>query len=406
MFVDLLSKKTKKEYRIFDIIVLLFVIALAVGVRLVFIDSKFPDYIVCLKPWVESFREHGGFKGLAYEIGNYTPAYMHFLMIFSYFDIEPLYLIKGLAIIMDFVLAFVTAAFLAKGKNKQAFITVFTIVLMIPTVITNSGVWGQCDNFYTTFIIAALFFSLKDIEKTIWKNSRFAITLKTEDIVMFFIGIAFSFKLQTVFVLPVLVILFLKKRWRLTSLLWVPFVYCVSIIPSVIAGRGVKDLLTIYFRQTGDFEEMTLAYPNIYDLWQNQDFATQFSLLCMIFCGMGLVLVVYYLYNHSFSINVEFLSLFTCFSVMFITYFLPHMHDRYGYIADILSIYVLLYNKKKAPIPFLLIIISMMTYARSLLWFSYDNMYLTGSLVRAALILYMGKMLTDYVKKEEATEKI
>lgn len=406
MFVDLLSKKTKKEYRIFDIIVLLFVIALAVGVRLVFIDSKFPDYIVCLKPWVESFREYGGFKGLANEIGNYTPAYMHFLMIFSYFDIEPLYLIKGLAIIMDFVLAFVTAAFLAKGKNKQAFITVFTIVLMIPTVITNSGVWGQCDNFYTTFIIAALFFSLKDIEKTIWKNSRFAITLKTEDIVMFFIGIAFSFKLQTVFVLPVLVILFLKKRWRLTPLLWVPFVYCVSIIPSVIAGRGVKDLLTIYFRQTGDFEEMTLAYPNIYDLWQNQDFATQFSLLCMIFCGMGLVLVVYYLYNHSFSINVEFLSLFTCFSVMFITYFLPHMHDRYGYIADILSIYVLLYNKKKAPIPFLLIIISMMTYARSLLWFSYDNMYLTGSLVRAALILYMGKMLTDYVKKEEATEKI
>lgn len=400
MFVDLLSKKTKREYRIFDFVVLAFIIILALGVRLVFIDAKFPDYIVCLKPWVESFREYGGFKGLAYEIGNYTPAYMHFLMIFSYFHIEPLYLIKGLAIFMDFILAFVTASFLAKGKSKQAFITVFAIVLMIPTVITNSGVWGQCDNFYTTFVIAALFFSLKDIEKTIFKNSKCSVTIKTEDIVMFFIGIAFSFKLQTVFLLPVLVILFLKKRWRLTSLLWVPFVYLVFMIPSVIAGRGVKDLLTIYFRQTGDFAEMTLAYPNIYDLWQNDTFATQFSWLCMLFCGMGLVLVVYYLYNHPFTIEVEFLSLFTCFSVMFITYFLPHMHDRYGYIADILSIYVLLYNKKKAPIPFLLIIISMMTYARSLLWFSYDNMYLIGSLVRAALILYMGKMLTDYVKKD------
>lgn len=400
MFVDLLSKKTKREYRIFDFVVLAFIIILALGVRLVFIDAKFPDYIVCLKPWVESFREYGGFKGLAYEIGNYTPAYMHFLMIFSYFHIEPLYLIKGLAIFMDFILAFVTASFLAKGKSKQAFITVFAIVLMIPTVITNSGVWGQCDNFYTTFVIAALFFSLKDIEKTIFKNSKCSVTIKTEDIVMFFIGIAFSFKLQTVFLLPVLVILFLKKRWRLTSLLWVPFVYLVFMIPSVIAGRGVKDLLTIYFRQTGDFAEMTLAYPNIYDLWQNDTFATQFSWLCMLFCGMGLVLVVYYLYNHPFTIEVEFLSLFTCFSVMFITYFLPHMHDRYGYIADILSIYVLLYNKKKAPIPFLLIIISMMTYARSLLWFSYDNMYLVGSLIRAALILYMGKMLTDYVKKD------
>lgn len=159
-------------------------------------------------------------------------------------------------------------------------------------------------------------------------------------------------------------------------------------------------MLTIYFRQTGDFSELTLAYPNIYDLWQNEEFGAPFSWLCMLFCGMGLVLVVYYLYNHTFSINVEFLSLFTCFCVMFITYFLPHMHDRYGYIADVLSIYVLLYNKKKAPLPFLLIIISMMTYARSLLWFSYDNMYLTASLIRAALILYMGKMLTDYVKKD------
>lgn len=400
MFVDLLAKKTKREYRVFDCIVLLLIVVLAAAVRLVFLDAKFPDYIVCLKPWVEAFREYGGIKGLAYEIGNYTPSYMHFLMIFSYFDIEPLYLIKGLAIFMDFVLAFVTAVFLTKGRSKQAFISTFSIVLMIPTVIANSGVWGQCDNFYTTFIIAALYFSMKDIEKVIWKNSKFSITLKTEDAVMIFIGIAFSFKLQTIFLLPVLAILFLKKRWRMTSLLWVPAVYAVTILPSLLAGRGLKDLLTIYFRQTGDFTELTLAYPNIYDLWQNQDFASQFSGLCMIFCGMGLVLVVYYLYNHTFFIGVEFLSLFTCFSVMFITYFLPHMHDRYGYIADILSIYVLLYDKRKAPVPFLLIIISMMTYARSLLWFSYENMYLAGSLVRAALILYLGKMLTDYVKRE------
>lgn len=400
MLVDFFERKIKRDYRVFDFIVLGFVIALGVGVRLVFIDAKFPDYIVCLKPWVEAFREHGGFQGLAYEIGNYTPAYMHFLMLFSYFDVEPLYLIKGLAIIMDFVLAFVTAAFLCQGRSRQAFITIFAIVLMIPTVITNSGVWGQCDNFYTTFLIAALYFSMKDINKKLGRIGKVDIILKTEDVVMFFVGIAFSFKLQTVFLLPVLVILFLKKRWRLTSLLWVPFVYGVTILPSFLAGRGLKDLLTIYFRQTGDFSELTLAYPNIYDLWQNEEFGTAFSWLCMLFCGMGLVLVVYYLYNHVFSINVEFLSLFTCFSVMFITYFLPHMHDRYGYIADILSIYVLLYNKKKAFLPFLLIIISMMTYARSLLWFSYDNMYLTASLIRAALILYMGKMLADYVKKE------
>lgn len=405
MFIDVFSKKITREYRIFDFIVLGFIIVLALGVRMVFIDAQFPDYTVCLKPWVEAYREYGGIQGLAYEIGNYTPAYMHFLMIFSYFAIEPLYLIKGLAIFMDFVLAFVTASFLGRGRSKQTFITVFAIVLMIPTVITNSGVWGQCDNFYATFIIAALYFSTIDIEKTVWKNEKHGITLKTEDVVMLFIGLAFSFKLQTVFVLPVLVILFLKKRWRISSLLWIPFVYGLTILPSFLAGRSLKELLTIYLDQTGDFSELTLAYPNIYDLWQNEAMGEAFAFLCILFCGMGLVLVVYYLYNHSFTIGVEFLSLFTCFSVMFITYFIPHMHDRYGYIADILSIYVLIYDKKKAPVPFLLIIISMMTYARSLLWFSYENMYLAASLLRAALILYMGKMLTDYIRREETAVK-
>ena len=401
MVLDLLDKKDKRGNKVMDYLVVLVISVLAVAIRLPFLSAKFPDYIVCLKPWVDQFKEYGGLAGLGHEIGNYTPAYMHFLMIFSYFDIEPVYLIKGLGILMDFFLAGAGACLIAYGGTRKQHIAMYAILLMVPTVLTNSGVWGQCDNFYATFILFALFFSLKDISYTIGKGKKWQITFKTEDMVIIFTGLAFAFKLQTIFILPVLAVLFLKKRWRLWSLLWIPVVYGITIFPSWLAGRGLKDLLTIYFRQTGDFSEYTLYYPNVYTLWQNETFAPQFAVMSMIFCGMGLVVTVYVLYGRNFTITPRFLCLFTTFSVLFIANFLPHMHERYGYVADILSVSLLLHDRKKTLIPVVLILISLMTYARHLLWFDYGNVLAVAALARMGIILYLGKLLL-----EETEEKI
>ncbi|MBP3420742.1 MAG: hypothetical protein J6K37_00555 [Lachnospiraceae bacterium] len=394
--VNFFNKEIKLwNINVMDFFVLIIITCMAIYIRVIFIDLQFPDYTICLKPWVESFKEFGGFAGLKYEIGNYTPAYMHILMLISYFNVEPIYLIKSVGIVVDIVLAFVVSALIAKGQSKSKKILVYSIVLMLPTVLANSGIWGQCDNIYTVFILLAWYFALKQVDRK-W-------SIGTDDFVMLFLGCAFSFKLQTIFILPVIAIIFLKHNYRIRTLLWIPIVYCITLIPSWLAGRGVLDLLTIYFRQSQDFQDLQLKFPNVYSFWQFKGMDADISLACILFCGMSLVVFTYYLYNKNFSINVEFICKFTTFSVLFITFFLPHMHDRYAYIAEITSLYYLIDKKKKLWIPILINIIGLESYSETLFWFSFQGFNLVGAIWRIVLIIRVGMDIMEMVsaKKEE-----
>lgn len=391
-----LNKKVFRDWTLFECSAILVLAVLSVMMRMIFLDLKFPDYTICLEPWTAQLKEYGGFKGLAYEIGNYTPAYMHFLMIFSYFDIEPLYLIKALSIIFDFILAFSFITLLSKQLNKQQKVMSFFVVLWLPTVITNSGVWGQCDAIYVSFILLAFACALRDISLPVRIRGKQICCLETEDFVMLFLGIAFSFKLQTIFVLPVLVTLYLQKEWKLRALLWIPVVYCITLIPSFIAGRGVINMLTIYMRQTSDFKELNLVFPNIYSFWQFEQLGEQFSLFCILFCGMGLVFMVYWFYHHKCVIDGEWLCLYLAVSVMFITYLLPHMHDRYAYLAEIVLLIYVWKKNQKIWIPIAANLIAMASYMKTLLYFDYPGTDMLFALLRLIMMVIVG---TDLVLK-------
>lgn len=394
-----LNKKVFHEWTFFDGIAIAVLVVLSVMMRVIFLDLKFPDYTVCLEPWTVQLKEYGGFKGLAYEIGNYTPAYMHFLMIFSYFDIEPLYLIKALSIVFDFILAFSFTALLSKQLNKQQKLLTFFSVLWLPTVITNSGVWGQCDAIYVSFILLAFACALRDISLPVRIKGKQICLFTTEDFVMFFLGIAFSFKLQTIFVLPVLVTLYLQKEWKLRSLLWVPVVYCMTLIPSWIAGRSAINMLTIYVRQTGDYKELNLVFPNIYSFWQFEPLGERFSLFCILFCGVGLVFIVYWFYHHKCVMDAEWICLYLAVSVMFITYLLPHMHDRYAYLAEIVLLIYFWKKKKRIWIPIVANLIAMVSYMRTLLYFDYPGTDLTFALLRLIMLVIVGLDLVAKTKE-------
>lgn len=213
---------------------------------------------------------------------------------------------------------------------------------------------------------------------------------------MLFLGIAFSFKLQTIFVLPVLVTLYLQKEWKLRALLWIPVVYCITLIPSFIAGRGVINMLTIYTRQTSDFKELNLVFPNIYSFWQFEQLGEQLSLFCILFCGMGLVFMVYWFYHHKCVIDGEWLCLYLAVSVMFITYLLPHMHDRYAYLAEIVLLIYVWKKNQKIWIPIAANLIAMASYMKTLLYFDYPGTDMLFALLRLIMMVIVG---TDLVLK-------
>ena len=88
-------------------------------------------------------------------------------------------------------------------------------------MILNGAFWGQCDALYGALTLHALACALEG-------RNRSSLLL---------LGIAFSFKLQTVFVLPLWGGLWLLRRVRFRELLWFPAAYAATCVPALLLGK-------------------------------------------------------------------------------------------------------------------------------------------------------------------------
>src|SRR5271157_3865209 len=77
-------------------------------------------------------------------------------------------------------------------------------------------------------------------------------------------GIALSFKLQAIFLAPLLFALFLRKILNWKELILIPLLFLLSLVPSWIAGRPFTDLVGVYFNQSSQYEALTINAPSIY----------------------------------------------------------------------------------------------------------------------------------------------
>ena len=176
-------------------------------------------------------------------------------------------------------------------------------------------------------------------------------------------GVAFSFKLQAVFLLPLLVWMWIAKRIKIRHLLAIPAVYFVLLIPAWIAGRPIGELLTIYADQTNAYEtRLSLNYPNLYTFLSGQ-YVQEFS-TAGILLTVGVVgLMVYFMYSTAARPTPNLIVTFALLSAMTIPFFLPFMHDRYGFVADVLVILYLFFRPARWPAAVGFTLISLCAYA-------------------------------------------
>ena len=259
---------------------------------------------------------------------------MFILAIFSYIPISPLILIKTLSVIFDVILAIYSSKlvyeFIKSNKNAILISDIcFGVILFLPTVFMNSAVWAQCDSIYTTFIIMSLYY------------------LKKDKVLASFIllGIAFAFKLQFIFILPIYILLYFKRDdISILHFIIIPVVNVLMCLPAIIMGRRIKDCLLIYFSQTGTYNSLTLNYPNLYSLF-GEVFQNQSKVL-VLFTIAIIGMISFYLFYRKAKINDNIIKI-GLMLVMITVYFLPRMHERYGFLAEILAvIYVFIYRQK------------------------------------------------------------
>ena len=149
------------------------------------------------------------------------------------------------------------------------------LVLFWPTVMLNSALWGQCDSVYAALAVLSVYLVLAG-------HPVLGVVS---------IGASFAFKLQAVFVMPVFLLFWLTRRVKLRHALAFPATCVVMVLPAVIAGRGLWDaLLAVWF-------------------WLHRDDCSDRALVL----AAALLAVA-------------------------IPFFLPHMHDRYFFAADALTL--------------------------------------------------------------------
>ena len=297
------------------------------------LDYMSDDYEIFLSNWIYEYSQMGLKEGLGRYIGSdYTPPYLYLMQLVSRVkDYPGQYLVKAISIAFDTLMAYgVMKIASIKVKGTGAQLMIFHIATMLPTVVFNSAYWGQCDVIYVSLCLLAVYMGM---------TSRSARS-------MIFFGMALSFKLQTVFFLPIMLPLWLRRQIKLRHLVLIPAAYMGMMIPALWGGKSLHHVLTVYMQQAGQYKFLSMNAPNWYQLLPDLGkdvLYNMFNPMAMALgfaCVMAMCALVTIKRN---QLSDDATALICLMMLSGIPYFLPQMHERYTYGADVLSLAVAAY---------------------------------------------------------------
>ena len=296
----------------------------AFALRAAVLDYQTLDYQNFLTRWVDYFRDNGGFRALAHPIGNYNIPYLYFLALFSLSGIKDLYLIKLLSILFDVLLAWACERLAARFTGNAARrLACFFTVLYLPTVFLNGAVWGQCDSIYVALAVLSIALALED--KPVLS--------------MICIALSFGFKLQAVFVMPVFAVLWMYGKYNWKHFLIFPLTYLLLVLPAVLLGRPFLDTLTLYASQTGSIGSgLNYNSPSVFAVFNRITEAQRASAIAIAAAFIYTLNVLAVAFANRRKLTDQAILGAALLFAIGIPFLLPHMHDRYFFAADILSL--------------------------------------------------------------------
>jgi Gpi18-like mannosyltransferase len=298
------------------------------GIRIAGLGFVSYDMTDWLLPWYDQLAA-GGFSALREPFSNYTPPYLYLLWLATAAGtfLPKVAAIKLISILFDLFNA-LTVCKILKIKYPVGSVPLLGAsgFLLLPTVFLNSAFWGQADAIYSFFLLACLYFLLKD----------------RPFLALAFLGISFSFKAQAVFLAPLLLLLTVRRRIPWYAFGLIPAVYVVMMLPALLTGRPLMELLTIYISQADVYGGLSMHAPTLYvfvpDGWRTPALYAGFLITFAVICAW---VWRYTRRIREFTPNLFMLCALA--SVAIVPFFLPKMHDRYFYLADLLSFILAFY---------------------------------------------------------------
>jgi len=319
----------------------------AIYVRYMFRDFVTSDFSNYTSVWYAAVQEHG-FAAAGTPVSNYTPPYLYLLYLTSvvFPHLPAVMAVKLPSIAFDLVCA--GAVFLiARMRYGMGASSLWSAlaVLMAPTVICNSAMWGQADSIYAAFLLVCIFMLMQ---------GRGALAMVA-------FALALSIKFQSMFLAPALCAFWLRRLIRFWHLLLVPAVYALAMVPAWLEGRPALDLATVYMTQSVTYHSLSKNAPNLY-LWLPDRYYDPIALAGVVLMAFVGLYYVWSVVRSRRALDPPLILKLCLLSVLMTPFFLPKMHERFFFVADVTAIAYAFYFPRQYSVAIMISFASFFAY--------------------------------------------
>lgn len=309
------------------------VCAAAMLARVSFIEHVSGDYEIYLANWMDKFRAVSFAEGMRQSIGEYNVLYQYILFLITRLPVPALYAVKTASFMGDALLAGACARLAGKGKKQSAL--ALCAVLLLPVCVLNGGMFAQCDSLYAACALWGLALALDG------KHTMSAVSF----------ALSLAFKLQAVFILPVVAILWSARKLRLEDALTFIVTLAATALPALIGGKSVSQILSIYIGQTGLYNGLTYNAPGFFGLMNTNGLDVYaYGNFGMALALGALCALLAYAMPRAEKMDDDDYVRTSLIMVLMVVFLLPRMHERYFYLADILVV-ALACRDRRAVLP-------------------------------------------------------
>ena len=285
--------------------------------RVNFLRFASADYENYLASWIAELASCSFPEAMRRQVGEYNVLYQYLLFLAGRLPVPALTAVKLVSFAGDALLA----AGMARLAGRRG-LAGFTLALLLPTVLLNGAVFSQCDSLYTACLVWALALALE--RRGGLSAACFALAL--------------AFKLQALFLFPMLPVLWASGRMRLRDAF--PFLGALALtaLPALLGGKSPAAILATYAGQTGLYTGLTYEAPTLFGLLNTAGLDVylygRFGVLLAL--GAALAVCAAGVRSARDLPDAEVVRL-CCLTAALVVFLLPRMHERYFYPACCLT---------------------------------------------------------------------
>lgn len=353
---------------------------LAVGAHLAMLDIKPGRYTKVLVPMLEEMWNYELVTAMAWEDGAWSGGYLIVMALVSRLEgFSALYALKLFDLFCLSLCACAAGRLAAlRGAKMPGQVSAMTACMLAPTVLMNAGCWVQCDAMFAALTLWGLLLTLRE-----HPVSGCAL-----------LGAALAAKLQSAFVFPLLIVLFMDRKVSVRHLLALPAAALLCQLAILLDGQGLESLIGRYDMQleiARDSIGLTDNGPGVFGLMKVAS-VREFSGLGLYIGIACALLVVLALLRAKRPVTDEAMLLGALLLAAGLPLVLPQVNARSLYLAGLLS-FAMACNARRAAAALILEFVSLCSYMKAIFGLEIMPIQVLSLLAIAAAVLILLELL-------------